>query len=153
MNQSTALNRMRSANPPMTSAGVMMAKVSWNMKNAVSGTVPDERVARRRRQNHTLPTEPMKPLQRAAVAESEPVAAEQPQHAHDAGDREALHEHREHVLGADEPGVERREPRQRHEEHERGGGEQPGGVPGIGRRSLRVGSQWKTQTRTYERQP
>ena len=31
---------MRSAKPPMTSAGVMMAKVIWNMKNRVSGMVP-----------------------------------------------------------------------------------------------------------------
>jgi hypothetical protein len=36
---STAENRMRSAKPPMTSAGVMMAKVIWNMKNSVSGMV------------------------------------------------------------------------------------------------------------------
>jgi len=32
---------MRSAKPPMTSAGVMIAKVIWNMKKTVSGTVPD----------------------------------------------------------------------------------------------------------------
>ena len=32
---------MRSANPPITSAGVMMANVSWNMKKTVSGMVPD----------------------------------------------------------------------------------------------------------------
>ena len=37
---------MRSANPPMTSAGVMMANVIWNMKNRVSGMVAAERVAR-----------------------------------------------------------------------------------------------------------
>jgi hypothetical protein len=38
---STAEKRMRSAKPPMTSAGVMIAKVIWNMKKTVSGTVPE----------------------------------------------------------------------------------------------------------------
>jgi hypothetical protein len=32
---------MRSAKAPTTSAGVMIAKVSWNIANTVSGTVPD----------------------------------------------------------------------------------------------------------------
>ena len=31
---------MRSAIPPTNSAGVMMAKVSWNMMKTVSGMVP-----------------------------------------------------------------------------------------------------------------
>ena len=40
VNSSTAEKRMRSAKAPMTSAGVMIAKVIWNMKNTVSGMVP-----------------------------------------------------------------------------------------------------------------
>ena len=31
---------MRSANAPTISAGVMIAKVSWNIENTVSGMVP-----------------------------------------------------------------------------------------------------------------
>ena len=40
MNASIAENRIRSANAPTMSAGVMMAKVSWNIWNTVSGIVP-----------------------------------------------------------------------------------------------------------------
>jgi hypothetical protein len=35
-----AENFMRSAKPPTTSAGVMMANVIWNMANTVSGSLP-----------------------------------------------------------------------------------------------------------------
>ena len=38
MNTSIAENFMRSAKAPTISAGVMMAKVSWNMMNTLSGT-------------------------------------------------------------------------------------------------------------------
>ncbi len=40
LNSSTAENRIRSAKAPTISAGVMIAKVIWNMKNSVSGIVP-----------------------------------------------------------------------------------------------------------------
>src|SRR4051794_554515 len=40
-NHNTAEKRMRSAKPPITSAGVITAKVIWNMKYTLSGTVPD----------------------------------------------------------------------------------------------------------------
>ena len=36
-----AENFMRSANAPTISAGVMMAKVNWNIWNTDSGIVPD----------------------------------------------------------------------------------------------------------------
>ena len=39
-NHSIAVNRMRSAKPPTMSAGVMMANVSWNVANTVSGMEP-----------------------------------------------------------------------------------------------------------------
>ena len=39
-NNSIPANRVRSANPPMISAGVMIANVSWNIENTVSGIAP-----------------------------------------------------------------------------------------------------------------
>ena len=40
MNQSIAENFMRSANAPVISAGVMIAKVIWNVMKTLSGIVP-----------------------------------------------------------------------------------------------------------------
>ena len=40
MNQSIAENFIRSANAPVISAGVMMAKVIWKVMNTLSGIVP-----------------------------------------------------------------------------------------------------------------
>ncbi len=40
MNHSIAENFMRSAKAPTISAGVMIAKVSWNTENTVSGIDP-----------------------------------------------------------------------------------------------------------------
>ena len=40
MNQSIAENFMRSAKAPTISAGVMIAKVSWNVMKSGSGIVP-----------------------------------------------------------------------------------------------------------------
>ena len=46
MNHSTAENFMRSAKAPMISAGVMAAKVSWNIAKIISGMyTPLEKVA------------------------------------------------------------------------------------------------------------
>ena len=39
-NTSTDEKRIRSANPPTMSAGVIMAKPSWNSAKLISGTVP-----------------------------------------------------------------------------------------------------------------
>jgi hypothetical protein len=58
VNHSTALKRMRSANPPITSAGVMIANVSWNMMKAGSGRVPVT-LSRPTPENQTLLKEPM----------------------------------------------------------------------------------------------
>ena len=60
LKSNTAENRMRSAKPPMTSAGVMIAKVIWNMKKRVSGIVPvsDSRVTPRRKTLSRLPMNP-----------------------------------------------------------------------------------------------
>ena len=47
MNSSSAENFMRSANAPAISAGVMIAKVIWNITKTVSGmVVGHRRVAR-----------------------------------------------------------------------------------------------------------
>ena len=120
----------------MTSAGVMMAKVIWNMKNTVSGMVPVT-ASRVTPSRNALSRLPMKRLRRAAVGERQRVAHGQPQQRDDAGDGEALHEDGEHVLGAHQAGVEQRETGQGHEQHQRRGGDDPGGVAGVGDRQRR----------------
>jgi len=50
---------------------------------------------------------------------------------HHAGDGEALHQHREHVLYAHQPGVKESAAGKRHEEHQDRGGEHPGRVRRI----------------------
>jgi hypothetical protein len=110
---------MRSAKPPITSAGVMMAKVSWNRAAA--------RVRRHPRHEDLAQAAD----ERAAGAEAEAIKPDHPQQRDDAGDGKALHQHRQHVLGAHQSAVEQRESRQRHEQHQRGGAEQPGGVAAI----------------------
>ena len=40
LNHSIEENLSRSATPPKTRAGVMIAKVSWNIAKTLSGTVP-----------------------------------------------------------------------------------------------------------------
>jgi hypothetical protein len=54
---------MRSAKPPMTSAGVITAKVIWNMKKTLSGTVPEtaSRVTPARKALSRLPMKPCAP--------------------------------------------------------------------------------------------
>ena len=69
----------------------------------------------------------------AAVGEGERVADDHPDHGHQAGDGEALHDGGEHVLLAHHAAVEQRQAGDRHEQDERGGGEHPGGVAGADR--------------------
>ena len=134
MNPSTAENRMRSANPPMTSAGVMMAKVIWNMKNRVSGMVPLS-ASRVTSDQECLIESANEGLCGTAVGERERVADGQPQQRHDAGDGETLHQDGEHVLGAHQAGVEQREARQGHEQNQGGCGDDPGRITRVrGRR-------------------
>ncbi len=74
----------------------------------------------------------------AAFGEGQAVAVDDPDHADD-GDRvEHLHQHGEHVLGADETAVEQGEARHGHHEHERRRREHPRRVAlvrgrGVGR--------------------
>lgn len=60
-NQSIAENLMRSAKPPTTSAGVMTAKVIWNIANSDSGMVPLS-VSSPMPDNMTRDRSPMNPL-------------------------------------------------------------------------------------------
>ena len=125
---------MRSAKPPMTSAGVMMAKVIWNMKNRVSGMVPVS-ASRVDAEQERLVEAADEGLRGAAIGERERVAHGEPQQRHDAGDGEALHENGEHVLGAHQAGVEQREARQGHEQNQGRCGDDPGRVTCVrGRR-------------------
>jgi hypothetical protein len=66
----------------------------------------------------------------AALAERQAVGDQHPQDADDADGHEVLHQHAEHVLAADHPAVEEREPG-RHQQDECGTGEHPRGVAGV----------------------
>ena len=82
----------------------MMAKVIWNMKNTVSGSVvPGATViARNAEQEHLV--EIADPG--ATAVEGETIGAGKPQHRNEAGNGETLHQHREQVLGAHQPAIE-----------------------------------------------
>ena len=69
---------------------------------------------------------------RSAITERNRVTHEVPQQRHQAGDGHALAEHREHVLRLHKAAIEQRQRRQGHQQHERSGGEDPGGVARIG---------------------
>ncbi len=129
---------MRSAKPPITSAGVMMAKVIWNMKNTLSGMVPRDGLARDAGEKRLVEAAD-ESLRRAAVAEGQRIAHGEPEQRHHAGDGEALHEDGQHVLGTHQARVEQRESGQRHEQHQRGGRDQPGGVARVGGRRRVLG--------------
>ena len=75
--------------------------------------------------------------ERAALGEREAVAVDRPQHDDEREDDEHLHQHRQHVLRADEPAVEQREARDRHHDHEHRGDDHPRVVALIGRRAPR----------------
>src|SRR5574341_1033317 len=82
-----------------------------------------------------------------AVAEGDAVADREPGERHDAGDGEALHQHRERVFHAYQPRVEESEAGQRHEEHQHGGGQHPCSVGRIELRSeeRRVGKECRSR--------
>ncbi len=71
-------------------------------------------------------------LQAAAVAEGKAVAVGHPQQAHDSRHCQALHQYGEHVLAPHKAAVKQREPRQRHEQHQRCRHDHPRGVAAIG---------------------
>ena len=74
---------MRSAKPPMTSAGVMIANVIWNMKNSGFGDRAGERVARDAEQERLVEAAD-EALRAAAVGERQRVADREPQQRDDA---------------------------------------------------------------------
>ena len=128
MNHTHAGQRMRSAIAPVISAGVMTANVNWNATNASVGIeAPVTTVG------EILQADVVEVADQAAVAdvaEREAVTDKHPQHRDDAHREEVLHQHREHVLGADHAAVEQRKAGC-HEEDERGRGEHPRGIAGI----------------------
>ena len=109
----TAPKRMRSTKAPTMSAGVMMAKVIWNMKNTRLG----QRRARRHLIARNADEEHLGEIADigATGVEGETIGAGKPEHGNEAGNGETLHQHREQVLGAHQPAIEQGKPRQSHE--------------------------------------
>jgi hypothetical protein len=73
------------------------------------------------------------PFLHAGGAEYDAVAVEHPEHGDQAGNGEALHQHAEHVLGAHHAGVEQRQARNGHQQHQSGRDNHPGGITGVER--------------------
>ena len=67
----------------------------------------------------------------AVAGEGQAVAEQPPQDRHERGGDEALRHGRENVLLPDHAAVKQREPRQRHHQHQRGGGDHEAGVGGV----------------------
>ena len=74
---------------------------------------------------------------RPGVAEGDAVGIQRPQHGDQCGNGEALHHRRQHVLGSHHAGVEQRQARDRHHQHQRRRGQHPGRVASIQLGSLR----------------
>ena len=66
-----------------------------------------------------------------AAAESQAVAANEPQHRSDTGHRETLHQHRQDILGLHQPAVKQRQGRQGHQQHQRRRTDNPAGIAAI----------------------
>ena len=75
----------------------------------------------------------------AAVGEGERIADDHPQHRDQAGDAEALHHGGEDVHLAHHAGVEQRQARHGHQQHQGRRGQHPGGVAAIERRGIGPG--------------
>ncbi|MNP13378.1 hypothetical protein D3C76_1056570 [compost metagenome] len=67
----------------------------------------------------------------AGRIEGQAVTVNDPQDADQRGDGEALHHHRQHVLGAHHAAVEQRQAGNGHQQHERRRDQHPGGVTAI----------------------
>src|SRR6185369_12476525 len=65
------------------------------------------------------------------AAEGQAIAAKKPNYRDEAGYGEALHQHGEQVLGADQPSIEQGQPRQSHEQNQGSRSYQPSGVPRV----------------------
>ena len=89
-------------------------------------------------------------LLHAVAAEGKGIADGEPHQRHQASEGKTLHQHRQHILGTHQAGVEQGQARDGHEQHQRGGGEYPGGIAPIdflGARGRRY------QHRGYRQQP
>ena len=124
-------NFARSAIAPLISAGVMIANISWKAANAeqrdrvltaVVGQLVDRRAEPGERE---LADEAA-----AGVAESQRVAVDDPQDAHDRDRHERHHHHVERALGTGHAAVEERETGG-HQQHQGGAGEDPSGVSAV----------------------
>ncbi len=71
------------------------------------------------------------------LGEGDAIAVEHPQHADQAKRDEHLHQHREHVLGAHQAAVEKRESRDGHQNHQHCGNDHPRSVALVGHRRRR----------------
>jgi hypothetical protein len=67
----------------------------------------------------------------AVAGESQRVAEHGPQNGNQERRRQALRHGGEHVLLAHHAGIEQREPRDGHHQHQPGGGDHPGGVGAV----------------------
>ena len=74
-----------------------------------------------------------------ARGERRAVAIQDPQHIDHRGDHKNLHQHRQHVLAADQAAIEQRQARDGHQNDEHGGHNHPGGVALVGHRCRRSG--------------
>ena len=70
--------------------------------------------------------------ERVACCEGQGVAVEHPQDVNQRGHHKHLHQHRQHVLAADQAAVEQRQARNGHQNHEHGGHGHPSGIALVG---------------------
>jgi len=144
---------MRSAKAPTMSAGCDDRKGHLehhehgfrNLIGSGDGVEPDA--------GHEGLAEPAYPgLHGASVGEGQAVAEQDPEQGDHAGDRKALHHDRQGVLGPHHAGVEQGQARDRHHQHQGGGNQHPGGIPGIDRRGRRgrILSQRRDRQQTAE---
>ena len=83
-------------------------------------------------EQHAVQEQPVEaPEERAARDERDAVAGDDPEHGYEAGDREALHHRRQHVLLAHHAAIEQRKPGDRHQQHQRGRSEHPRRVAAV----------------------
>ena len=88
--------------------------------------------AAHRRPIHPRKERPRKPApDRAVAAEGDGITHRQPQHAHQRGEGETLHEDRQDVARPDKPAIEKREPRQAHHQDQRRRDQDPGGIRSV----------------------
>ena len=157
---------MRSAKAPVISAGVMIAKVIWNITNTDSGIVKatgaDEASTQREGRAHIHAGH-----QHAGevaeigvpVAEGDAVPDNDPKYRDQTGDREALHHGGQQVHLADHAAVEQGQTRNGHHQDQGGRGQHPGGIArvdfrdfGLGQRAGRQGDrpQYRRKQRNSE---